>query len=103
MRKEEDIFLAYIRGDCFWHHRQSLIWAFGYLAEVADKTGNLMFPLEYTPKFQVVQRLRKSRGLMSRIWYCELPQKGKPCGTCTSCFTHRTALMQLRTGITRLD
>lgn len=102
MRKEEDVYLAYIHGDDFWHHRQSLIWAFGYLAEVAGKVGNLMFPLEYTRKFQVLQRLRKTRGLVSRIWYCENPQAGKPCGKCTSCFTHRTALMQLRTGLIHL-
>lgn len=100
MRAEEDVYLAYIRGDDFWHYRQKLIWAFGYLAEVADKKGNLMFPLEYTHKFQVLQRLRKTRGLVSRIWYCETPEGGKPCGKCTSCFTHRTALMQLRIGLT---
>lgn len=101
LQNGEDLYAGYVRGDDLWHHRENFVYAFNNLMVMAGKDGLLYFPLEWYDKAEVIMRLRESRGLLSRVWWCEDPVEGRPCKKCIPCVTHYTALMQLRLGLRR--
>lgn len=68
LRETEDLYTGYIRKDDIWHHWESMRYAYTNLMSIAGKSGNLHTPLEWWDKAEVIKRLRKSRGLISRVW-----------------------------------
>ncbi len=95
--KREKLVLGYIKEDGIWHYKSHLLHAFDYLCEMLGRSkSELVLPLEWTPKTEIITRLRKA-GLYKLTHSCEKPQKGKPCGKCACCQERRTAEWQLRT------
>jgi 7-cyano-7-deazaguanine synthase in queuosine biosynthesis len=100
LRRTEDLYTAWIKSDCAIHYLPHLRAAFDSLKAVANRKGNLLVPMEWASKAQVIQKL-KTAGLLSCVWWCENPQagkKGKPCGKCSPCMTHATGRWQLESG-----
>lgn len=90
----EDLCMGYIRSDDVWHYRQCIVEIWERFRAVLHKTGNLIFPLEWLSKADVIRRLRDD-GVLDLCWYCESPRDGIACGRCTSCLTHATGLARL--------
>jgi len=81
----EELAVAYIRGDDIWHYMEWYKYAFTYLLAINMKSCDLVFPLEWMDKGEIVTKL-KLEGLFEHVWYCELPRKdGRRCGKCASC------------------
>jgi len=105
LEKDEDLILAYIRGDDVWHYIGWLHHAFDGLQGVSKKTGKLLFPAEWTSKAEVIADIKKFPGLYDLVWWCEDPQttiptkkkgvKTEPCGRCHPCRTHAAALHEV--------
>lgn len=90
-RNSDDIVMGYIKEDCIWHYRDRFMWAFSYLKDINDLEGSLVMPLEWTPKHQVLTRLKKA-GLLKLCWWCENPtDAGRPCHECLCCRDHQDA------------
>lgn len=92
LMRDEDLYLAYIRGDDIWHYRQWLFDAFGSTQIVLQKDGKLQLPLEWMAKDEVLKEL-DAAGLLELTWYCETARgtEMKPCGWCASCKTMSAA------------
>lgn len=88
LKPEEDLYLAYIRGDDIWHYREHLVAAFVAGQAMLKKTGKLCLPFEWVEKQDVLKELKQA-GLDKLCWYCECAERGaaKPCGWCPSCKT----------------
>lgn len=95
LQEKEDLYAGWTRGDDVMHYLAELRWSFQYLRDMTHKDGKLHLPLEWTPKFQVLQRLRKAK-LVSLPWTCEQPKAGLPCGGCKPCRDLKTARYRLR-------
>ncbi len=52
--------------------------------------GKLIAPLEWSDKTKCVKRLKEA-GLLGKVWYCERPEKSKPCRDCHPCRKHNIA------------
>ncbi len=91
----EDLFVGYIRGDDFWHYKTEIVTAFNSLQAVANRTGKLLFPLEWLSKEDVINALARAK-LSKLVWYCEKPVAGKKCNPtknqCHSCQRHNSVL-----------
>lgn len=95
--KRENLVLGYIKEDGIWHYKSHLLLAFDYLCEMLGRShAKLKLPFEWTPKTEVIARLRKA-GLYKMTHSCEQPKKGEPCGLCACCDERRTAEWKLRT------
>ena len=91
----EDLLTGWARGDDVFHHLGDICGAFDNHARLMDKTGLIRFPLEWTPKWKVLRRLRKAR-LVSLPWTCEEPKNWRACGKCMPCRDLKTARYRLR-------
>jgi len=92
---DEDLYFGYIREDDLWHYKGEFVYAHDNLKAIQRKTGVIRCPLEWENKYSVLCRLNKI-GLLDLIWYCEDPQKGKPCSKCDPCNKHNGALSKLK-------
>ena len=50
LQDKEDLHLGYVKEDDFWHYRQWYWDAFQNLKVICNKSGTLVFPLEWTEK-----------------------------------------------------
>lgn len=97
LESEEDLGIAYIKGDNAIHGLEAIKAAFGWLQTLAFRTGQLVLPVEWSTKAMILAGLKKHR-LSRKTWWCENPRKkGVKCGTCQPCMTHKTAEWVLRT------
>ena len=82
----EDLAFGYIRTDDFWHKKQAFDYVFTYTKEILGLTNsNLLFPLEWHTKSEVVKELHE-QGLLKYCWTCEMPNNDSTaCGGCTPC------------------
>lgn len=81
-----DVKFGYIRGDDFWHRRHQFEKAFRGLAGLDDSTWNLVFPLEWHTKVDVLKELTGFSVPNNCWWSCDESKKvGKPCGWCKKC------------------
>jgi len=97
----EDLYAGYVNGDDAIKYRSQIDDAFRAMQQMTYRTGELRTPFAWTTKATVIRRL-KEEGLHRHVWWCEAPhdgKKGKPCGGCKPCKTHRTALWQIEQGI----
>jgi 7-cyano-7-deazaguanine synthase in queuosine biosynthesis len=95
--RDEDLYLGYIKSDCAIHYLPQLRLAFDQLKAVAGRKGNLVVPMEWVSKAQVLNLLDAHK-LTPLVWYCERPVRGKPCKKCSPCMTHATGRWQLKSG-----
>lgn len=94
LEAKEDLYVGYIRTDDIWHHKHDLIAAFDALQRMANRTGKLVFPLEWYTKQDVIKNLKLAK-IYQYTWYCESPRDGKKCNgvhKCHSCDEHDAAL-----------
>lgn len=98
LRQDEDIYFGYHRGDDFWTDQRAVAKAFQALQWIRNGKGKISYPLEGHTKADIIKRLQ-ALGLYRDCWYCEDPRKGKRCGKCRPCITHRTAVWQLSEGL----
>jgi 7-cyano-7-deazaguanine synthase in queuosine biosynthesis len=89
LNEKEDLYVAYIREDDIWHYRYYLYDAFNSLQVIAQHTGQLLIPFEWTYKYEILRRLKQLN--LTNTWTCENPQKNKPCGKCQPCKNQRIA------------
>lgn len=100
LERDEDLHTGYIRGDDYWHSLGRSQAAFDALQKLAEHTGQMVHPLEWETKADVIRRT-KELDLYRHCWWCEemAPKKvrGKvrPCGVCKSCLTNDTGLWQI--------
>lgn len=95
--KEEDLCLAYIKGDDIWHYIQYVQTMFNGFQGLTNRTGSLLIPSEWTSKAQVIAELQRDwLDILRKCWWCEAPDKNDECGACASCMTHATALYQIK-------
>lgn len=95
--ESEHLYTGWVRGDDVWHHRDAVSGAFGWCRSLLNFRGDLVTPLEWVTKPEVILAL-KANGLYGKTWYCEAAPDAKPCKTCTPCQTHRTALWRIEQG-----
>ena len=86
LHNKEDLVTGYIRTDDAFHYRIQLVNTFIGARDLAGKNGDIKFPLEWWKKSEVIKELQKEK-LISLVWWCETPEKGRPCGRCTPCTT----------------
>lgn len=96
LKEKEDLYFGYIKGDDIWHHKYAFEEACKNLFSLGCRSGNVIMPLEYTSKEEVIKEL-KQLNLLDLCWYCERPEKGKACGDCLSCKTHRKGMWAYET------
>lgn len=96
LTKEQDLWLGYKRGDCFFSYQERFQSAFKQIQSAADRTGSYKFPLQHTYKRDIIYQLEEA-GLMKLIWTCERAGRSlKPCGECNKCIEIATAHWQLK-------
>ncbi len=88
-----DLYVGYVRGDDFGHYRSQFESIFNGLQAMSERTGKLVFPLEWAPKSDVLNALN-SVGLIKLTWWCQNSGE-KPCQICSSCLTHAEAWSRL--------
>lgn len=99
LETEEDLYLGIVAKDDWWISYSSWYSVFNTLQSVAERTGVIVTPLGGTPKRVVLKYLEKA-GLLDLTWWCaasDLPKnklRKTPCGECSSCIAHETALWQ---------
>ena len=94
LEASEDLYVGYIRTDDIWHYKQEFIAAFELLQKLANRTGKLIFPLEWYTKQDVIKLLKQAK-IYQYVWYCENPHYGKRCrgiNKCHPCDEHDVAL-----------
>lgn len=110
---DEDLALGYIKSDDAQYYLTTLRAAFDNLQWISGRTGKLLTPLDCTSKAEIIHHLKKA-DLYKHTWHCEDPHykyknnkqhlkqidkgNGTPCGKCTPCIVHQTALWQLKKG-----
>lgn len=95
LKADENLLMGYIRSDDIMHYRKDLFDLFDTSQRLIGKTGKLELPLEWTPKTEIIKRLRDIK-LYDLVWYCEGNTTSPiPCGHCSSCTKHRLALYEL--------
>jgi 7-cyano-7-deazaguanine synthase in queuosine biosynthesis len=90
----EDLAVGYIHGDNAIHWLEDIRSAFRSLQAISQRTGQLVLPIEWHSKAMVIHELKTHR-LLGKTWWCENPKKGRPCGLCAPCMTHKMGLWQL--------
>ena len=101
LRTGDNLYTGYHEGDHYWTRSHDAEIAMQSFLKVMDKKDvKIIHQLEYTDKASIIRQL-KDRGLYELCWYCETPKStplyDEPCGDCTPCRTHRTALWQNET------
>lgn len=91
----EDLLTGWARGDDIFHYLNDICGAFEHHARLMGKTGLIQTPLEWTPKWEILRRLREAR-LVSLPWTCEEPKDWRACGKCQPCRDLKTARYRLR-------
>lgn len=94
LRKDEDLYMGYIMGDCIWQYKTELINAFNALQAIGGKTGQLQFPLQNCDKTYVIQGLTEAE-LINDVWFCEGGIDGIRCNRCGSCKRHLLAIWEM--------
>lgn len=82
---KNEVQFGYIRGDDFWHWRTAFRKAFDGFASVAYSELELSFPLEWTRKKEVLERLTKAKVPDNAWWTCDRPKSRRACGKCIKC------------------
>lgn len=91
----EDLCLSLIKSDNAIHWLTHIENAFEDLQKASFRTGKLNIPLEWHTKARVIHDLKKHR-LLNKTWWCESPHRGRMCGECQPCMTHKTAKLVLQ-------
>jgi 7-cyano-7-deazaguanine synthase in queuosine biosynthesis len=85
LKKEDNVYFAYIRNDCFWHNRHKFEKVFDAICEMKGIEAKLKYPFEWTHKAQILGRLKKAK-VPDRCWHsCDKPVNNKACGKCSKC------------------
>jgi len=93
---DEKLYTGHCEGDSMWVAYGQAYAAFKALCSLMDKEkADWIFPLLSTSKEDIFRRLKQA-GLYDLCWWCEVPTKGKVCGTCVPCKTHETALWKAK-------
>lgn len=88
LSKHEDLLVGYIQGDDVWHYRSEILTMFRTCQKLTGKKGEILFPLEWLDKGEVIRYLHEERLLKDTFW-CEHPKRiGRSCGKCSSCKIH---------------
>jgi 7-cyano-7-deazaguanine synthase in queuosine biosynthesis len=87
---DEDMGIAYIKGDNAIHSLGVLRDAFNFLNVLGGRSGKLVLPVEWYSKAMILDGLKRHK-LLRKTWWCESPKKGRMCGRCSPCMTHKTA------------
>lgn len=97
LRKDEDLYAGYIKGDDFWHYNAWAQQAFVGLNGVRGNYGSrFLMPLEWMEKAGVLKELYKKFPKYAKmVWYCE-ENRIVPCGSCASCRIHSAAMKELK-------
>ena len=94
--KDEDLLVGYIRGDDVWHYRSELLSIFQICQKLTGKEGEILFPLEWVDKGEVIGYLHEE-GLLKDTFWCEKPENiGRSCGECSSCKIHNLHKKQVK-------
>lgn len=103
VKNNDTIYFGYHKSDDFWMHKEAFENAIKNICRINDKNVNIEYPLKDYYKADIIKTL-KTRGLYDMCWYCENEKyidstldEYTPCGNCTPCITHRTALWQIET------
>lgn len=99
----ETIQIGYIKGDDALMHWDKMADIKNRCGEMMGKALTLELPLMFTEKYEIVRAVKKDAAwILENIWWCEpppdTPNIRKPCGKCTSCHKHATALWQEEQG-----
>lgn len=97
--------LGYISKDCVWDEWDNFKTMFQRQIRMLGKEKGVVLhtPLRYFEKPEVLVGLKKL-GLYEDCWYCERTDLvEEPCGECVSCKTHLTAILQLRTDLSKVS
>jgi 7-cyano-7-deazaguanine synthase in queuosine biosynthesis len=93
-----NLFMAYIRGDDFWHYKDDYYNMVYYASRLLRNGGDCIkaiCPYEWITKSEIIVRLHYL-GLLELVWSCELPhQVDEPCGNCTPCNHYHSALLEI--------
>jgi hypothetical protein len=82
---DSNIYLGYIKGDDALVFKTELIESFNKLKELLGSSSTLCIPYYYTPKRDIIKRIRREK-LERFVWTCETPTgELEPCGTCGPC------------------
>lgn len=93
---KEQLVFGFLRGGNVWAHVDKLTAICDHVTAILGKSVSLEFPLRYDTKADVIKQFKKEAlDLFNLTWYCEKDKARKPCGKCTPCRTHRTALWQI--------
>ena len=86
--EHEDLMVGYIKGDDVWHYQSEIFTIFQICQKLTKKKGEILFPLEWVDKGEVIRYLHEE-GLLKDTFWCERPKSiGILCGECGSCEIH---------------
>lgn len=93
--KDSTIVLGFHKGDDFWLMHDKINWSMSYIFQIMEKTVNFEYPLQFTPKWKIVDEIHRM-GLRDYVWTCERPPiPMSPCSECPPCFNLRQALNEI--------
>lgn len=95
LAQKEDLLTGWTAGGDVFHYMYWIRSSFAYHMDTIGKEGKLISPLEFTPKCEVIQRLKKAK-LMSLPWTCEDSKTFVPCQKCKPCLDLKTARYRLK-------
>jgi len=95
IEKDETVVFPYIKSDDFWHIKHEFVTAFNALSGLKRVTREIIFPLEWHYKWQIVRDLKEWKVPDDCWWTCDQPNKSKPCGKCLKCKALKEARRQL--------
>ena len=94
--EDEDLLVGYIQGDQVWHYRTEVLTIFQTCQKLTGKRGEILFPLEWVDKGEVIRYLHEE-GLLKDTFWCERPKSiGRSCGECSSCKIHNMYRKQVK-------
>lgn len=93
LKAGDTLYTGYHSGDGYWvFHNEAELALQSFLKVMDKKDIKIEHQLQFKDKACIIREL-KERGLYDLCWYCEEPTPSDtPCGNCTPCKTHRTAL-----------
>lgn len=99
VNEDAHIFFGYIRHDDIWHFFSEFQDHLNSACKLLRRKMNFHYPFQWTTKAEIIFELY-IRELYDIVWYCERPDvglnvNGHPCGRCSSCESHRKALLEL--------
>jgi 7-cyano-7-deazaguanine synthase in queuosine biosynthesis len=84
LKKNDNIYFGYIRGDDFWHYKQDFLDLIEAYKKLNNLDFNVIFPLEWMEKCAVIRELKPK--YRRYCWTCDSPtEEGRPCGKCHPC------------------